>query len=106
MTLIFSNTAPHTLTPKSHIRLLISVRYSLGLQCAVLEDVSNTDGELHNLHFLTSECNMQVTACGFQSNMVLQYKINEYCCENLKNHSIPNVMTSKKKIQIFKNKDI
>ena len=104
MTWIFSNTAVHTPNTKSHVRLLISVRYSLGLHCVALGDIFDIDRELHSLQFLTSECSVQVTACGFHSNMVLQYNItNEYCSENLKNHSIPNVMTSKKKIQVFKN---
>lgn len=90
--------------PKSHIQLLISGRYSLVLHCVAPVDISDIGTKLHSLQFLTSECSVQVTACGFQSNMVLQYKIiNEHCCENLKNHSIPNVMTSKKKIQAFKN---
>jgi hypothetical protein len=74
------------------------------LHCVAPGDIADTDRELHSLQFLTSECSMHVMACGFQSKMVLQYNIiNEYCRENLKNHSIPNVMTSKKKIMVLKN---
>jgi len=99
---LLQHCCPHP-NPKSHIPLFISVRYSLVLHCVAPGDISDIDRELHSLQFLTSECSMQVTACGFQSNMVLQYNIiNEYCCENLKNHSIPNVMISKKKIQVLK----
>jgi hypothetical protein len=73
------------------------------LHCVAPGDIADIDRELHSLQFLTSECSMHVTACGFQSNMVLQYNIiNEYCHENLKNHSIPNVMTNKKKIEVLK----
>ena len=88
--------------PKSHIQLLISVKYSLVLHCVAPGDIADIERELHILQFLTSQCSVQVTACGFQSNMVLQYRINEYCCENLKNHSIPNVMTSKRKYRYSK----
>jgi len=74
------------------------------LHCVAPVDISDIGRKFQSLQFLTSECSVQVTACGFQSNMVLRYKIiNEHCCENLKNHSTPNVMTSKKKIQAFKN---
>ena len=94
---------PHP-NPKSHIQLLIPVRYSIVLHCVAPGDIADIDRELHSLQFITLECSMHVAACGFQSNMVLQYNIiNEYCHENLKNHSIPNVITSKKKIQVLKN---
>jgi hypothetical protein len=86
-----------TPNPKSHIQLFNFVKYSLVLHCVAPGDISDIERELHSIQFLTSECSVQVTARGFQSNMVLQYNIiNEYCCEKLKNHSIPNVMISKK----------